>query len=254
MDNLSASQINLYRQCSLKYRFQYVNDIPKPFQPSGLAFGSVIHSANEWLHKQKISGKSPSLKELLKILEVDWFAKKLDMPVLYKDGEAEEKLLLKAREILCLYYHDPPVRAKATEIAFKVPLVNVSNGEKLDVSLEGVIDLLAEDDVIVEIKTGARAMDKETLESHLQLTADGYAFWMLHQREPKKFMLVNLLKTKNPKVEILKASRRKEDYEKFFHTARNVLKGIRSGVFFLNPSFMCKDCEYEDQCRRWQGN
>ena len=56
MDHLSSSQINLYLLCSLKYKFIYLDKLPKPFKSSGLMFGSAMHSALSWVHKEKING------------------------------------------------------------------------------------------------------------------------------------------------------------------------------------------------------
>ena len=72
IDHLSATQINLYLECSLKYRFQYIDEFPKPFKSSGQAFGSATHSSLEWLHKEKIRGNHIALEKLYKIMEADW--------------------------------------------------------------------------------------------------------------------------------------------------------------------------------------
>ncbi len=63
--HLSASQINLYIQCGLKYRFQYVDLIPRPFKSSGLVFGAVVHSTTDWFHKQRKTGKRVALGDAL---------------------------------------------------------------------------------------------------------------------------------------------------------------------------------------------
>ena len=42
-DHLSYSQINTYLTCPLRYRLQYVEQIPAAFVPAALAFGSGIH-------------------------------------------------------------------------------------------------------------------------------------------------------------------------------------------------------------------
>jgi putative RecB family exonuclease len=47
---LSISQIQSYLLCPLKYRFQYVDRIPKPWRAASLSFGSSVHSAIEWFH------------------------------------------------------------------------------------------------------------------------------------------------------------------------------------------------------------
>ena len=51
IDHLSASQIQAYMDCSLKYKFSKIDQLPKSFKSSGLALGSAIHSAVEWLHR-----------------------------------------------------------------------------------------------------------------------------------------------------------------------------------------------------------
>ena len=61
MEYLSSSRINLYLNCSLKYKFNYVDKLPKPFKSSALVFGSAIHSAISWLHKQEMNGNGVTL-------------------------------------------------------------------------------------------------------------------------------------------------------------------------------------------------
>jgi putative RecB family exonuclease len=254
IDHLSASQINLYIQCSLKYKYQYVDKVPKPFKPSGLAFGSVMHSAIEWFHKERIKKREVSLDRLLKILETDWFSQRVDTSIQFKEGEDEVKLLLTGKEMLGIYFNSPMNGIESAEVPFRKPLLNISTGEELEVSLEGIIDLIEKGDVVVEFKTSARSMDPESLNDFLQLTAYGYAYRMLFGREPKKLKIINFVKAKTPKMVVIETSREKRDYERFFYIAREVLKGINSGFFLPKQSFMCKDCEYEGLCKKWDGN
>ena len=254
IEHLSASQINLYIQCSLKYQYQYVDQIPRPFKPSGLAFGSVMHSAIEWFHKERIKKKEVSLDRLLKIFETDWFSQRVGTQIRFKDGEDEVKLMLTGKEMLGIYFNSPLNSIESAEVPFHVPLLNVSTGEELVVSLEGIIDLIEKDDVIVEFKTSARSMDPESLNDYLQLTAYSYAYKTLFGREPKTLKVINFVKAKTPKMVVIETSRNKRDYERFFYIAREVLRGINSSLFFPKQSFMCKDCEYEDLCKKWDGN
>jgi len=107
IDHLSSSQINLYLQCSLKYKFQYIDKIPRPFKPSGLALGSAIHSALAWLHRERMNGNRVTLKKLYKIFDSDWYSQKVDTEIRYKDGEEEMKLVVLAKEMLGLYFPKP---------------------------------------------------------------------------------------------------------------------------------------------------
>ena len=254
MDHLSKSQISLYMECSLKYKFQYVDKLPRPFKSSGLVFGSVIHSSIEWLHKEKMRGNGVSLEKLFKILKADWYSQKLDTDIFYKNGETEDLLLLKGKEILNLYYSDPIKKPVAAEYPFEVPVISQENGERLDIPLKGIIDLIEADDGIVEFKTAAKAMDKQSIANNLQLTIYAYAHQTLFQKKPKTLKIVNFVKNKTPKMEVLETKREQKDFQRLFYLTKKVLKGIRSQIFFPKYSFLCKDCEYAVHCREWQGN
>jgi len=254
IDHLSASQINLYLQCGLKYKFQYVDLIPRPFKPSGLVFGGAIHSTIDWFHKQRKIGKRPSLDLIYKILDADWFCQKLDNEIRYKEGEEETKLILAAKEILSLFYNSPADGVVDAEYPFRIPLINQRTGERLGIALEGFIDLIEEGDVLTEFKTSAKSLDPQSADDLLQLTIYSYAYRMLFKKEPKLLRLINFVKTKAPKMAILETGREERDYERLFYLAKEILKGIKTGVFFPRQSFMCKDCEYGDMCGEWKGN
>ncbi len=254
LDHLSASQINLYLQCGLKYRFQYVDLIPRPFKSSGLVFGGVVHSTIDWFHKQRKMGRRPSLEIIHKILDADWFCQKLDNEIRYKEGEEENRLILAAKEMLNLYFNSPLDGVMDAEFPFRIPLINPRTRETLGVVLEGFIDLIEEGEVLTEFKTSGKSIDPQSADDLLQLTIYSYAYKTLFKKEPKLLRLINFVKTKAPKMAILETGREEKDYERLFHLAKEVLKGIKTGVFFPRQSFMCKDCEYGDLCKIWEGN
>jgi putative RecB family exonuclease len=241
-------------QCSLKYKFLYVDKLPKPFKPSGLAFGGSVHAALAWLHTQRMNGNNVSLEKLLRIFEADWYAQKLDTRFCYRNGETENKLVVMARQMLSLYFNRPYQKPLGAEVAFVLPIVNLSTGEQLDVNLEGYIDLIEGNDTIIEFKTSSQAMNAKDLQDHLQLAAYSYAYEMLNRKPPKRLKLIDFVKTKRPRILTLEVARDKVDCERFFYLASQVLKGIRTKVFFPHTSFMCKDCEYAEPCRTWQGS
>src|SRR3989337_389235 len=100
LDHLSSSSINLYLQCSLKYKFQYIDLLPKPFKSAGLAFGSVIHSTLSWFHKEKMNGNGVTIERLFRILDADWYGQKVGNDIRYKNGEQEVGLVVMAKELM----------------------------------------------------------------------------------------------------------------------------------------------------------
>ena len=254
IDHLSSSQINLYSQCSLKYKFQYIDKIPRPFKPSGLALGSAIHSALAWLNRERMNGNRVTLKRFYKIFDSDWYSQKVDTEIRYKDGEEEMKLVVLAKEMLGLYFPKPYREIKGAEVPFVVPLINPGNGQRLGVDPEGFIDLIEEDDTIVEFRTSAQTVNRRELNSNLQLTIYSYAYEMLTQKQPRLIKIINFVKTRKPKIIVSETKRTHEDYQKLFGLASQVLSGIRLRVFFPRTGFWCKDCEYSDLCQEWKGN
>lgn len=253
MDHLSCSQMNLYSQCPLKYKFQYIDKLPKPFKPSGLAFGGSMHAAVAWLHKQRMNGNDVSIDKLYRIFDADWYAQKIDTDIHYKNGETDTRLAIMAKEMLSLYFVRPHRKVQGAEVPFTVPLVNTDTGERLDVNLEGYIDLI-EEGTVTEFKTSNQTMNQGSLDNHLQLTAYSYAYEILYRKPPRSLRLIDFVKTKRPKIITLQTEAKKLDYQRFFYLASQTLKGIRSCVFFPRTSFMCKDCEYAKPCKAWRGN
>jgi len=253
MDHLSCSQMNLYSQCPLKYKFQYIDKFPKPFKPSGLTFGGSIHAALAWLHKQRMNGNDVSIDKLYRIFDADWYAQTLDTDIHYKNGETDTRLAIMAKEMLSLYFVRPHRKVQGAEVPFTVPLVNTDTGEKLDVNLEGYIDLI-EEGAVTEFKTSNQTMNQSSLDNHLQLTAYNYAYEILYRKPPRALKLIDFVKTKRPKIITLQTEVKKLDYQRFFYLASQILRGIKSGIFFPRTSFMCKDCEYAGPCKAWRGN
>lgn len=247
--HLSSSQIYLYMMCSLKYRFQYIDKLPKPFKPSGLAFGSTIHSALSWFHKERIKGNKVTLERFYRIFDADWYAQRVETEIRYKRNEDEMKLALMGKEMLRLYFQEPCEDAKGSEVHFTLPLVNPYTGEDLEIEFEGFFDLIEEDGTIVEFKTSAQTMKQEDADEHLQLTAYSYAYEMIYRKSPKGLKIIDFVKNKEVKMITLKTKRGKSDHQRFFSIAGQILKSINSQIFFPRQSFMCKDCEYRGPCK-----
>jgi hypothetical protein len=253
MDHLSSSQIKLYLMCGLKYKFQYIDCLPRLFQASALSFGSVLHSTLAWFHDQKLRKREVSREMLFRIFDADWYNQKVEADIRYKDGEKEMTLVGLGKEFLDAYVKDFATEVKGAEVPFTVPLVSISTGETLDVNLKGFLDLVEADETIVEFKTSAQALSLSDIETMIQLTAYSYAYEMLNHRPPRALKVVNFIKNKKPRIEVAETRREKPAYEGFFFLAKGVLNGIRSESFVPRPGFWCKECEYRTLCPLWQG-
>jgi putative RecB family exonuclease len=251
-DHISASQINLYRMCSLKYKFIYIDQKPRRFLSSGLAFGSAFHSTAEWFNKRRLQGEETSVSQLLDIFEADWTSLNCET-ISYKFGDSKETLLCQGQNLLKLYYERVnDEKILAVEYPFEVPLVNEKTGETLDLPLVGIFDLVESGPIIADLKTAARKMSYTDVDNNLQLTAYSYAYWMKKGELPDLRLDV-LLKQQTPKLERMPTSRTQKDHRVFFKIAKQILNGIQNQVFFPNPGWLCADCEYRQECWVFSG-
>src|SRR3989442_1864609 len=250
---LSVSQVNAYLACPLKYRFQYVDLIPRPWRVAAMAFGSSIHAAVEWFHRERLAGRTPDATEVLKIFDADWYAQNLE-PLVFSERESKDGLLSKGREMLQLYVTEQEGTAvpAAVEQPFEVDLHDPETGEILDVRFRGFVDLIEQDGTVVDLKTAGRSLESGGLERHLQLSAYALAGLILTGTIPK-LRLDMLFKTARPRFERLETSRTTSELAWVAQLIREVAIAIETEHFFPNPSWRCTECEYFAHCQRWRG-
>lgn len=253
MDHLSSSQVTLYLQCPRKYRFRYLDGLEPPFKSSAMAFGSAIHSSISYLAQERKRGNGVNLAKLISTFRADWQAQKCDK-LRYKEGETEGEFLEKGVALLQQVFEESKEwKIKATEMPFRVPVVDPETGEEvLPVPLEGFIDLLLEPDTLIEFKTGLRKWDEESVKNNLQVSFYHYAYWLLYGKEPEVKIKV-LLRQKTPRIDTLPASRGKEDIAWAINLLREVFESIKKGAFHPSPGWLCSDCEFGGPCKATNG-
>jgi len=249
---LSISQVNAYLGCPLKYRFQYVDQIPRPWRVAAMAFGTSVHAAVEWFHKERMSGGSPELAEVLKVFDADWYAQNTE-PLVFSSAESKDSLAEKGRAMLQLYVESTNgTKAVAVEQGWELDLADPETGELLDVRLRGIIDLVEEGDVLVDLKTAGRTLESGGLERHLQLSTYALAYLLIHGSIPR-LRLDMLLKTAKPRLERHETTRSLDDLVWTARLIREVALAIETEHFFPNPSWRCTECEYFAHCQQWRG-
>lgn len=250
---ISASQVNAYLACPLKYRFQYVDHIPRPWRVAAMAFGSSVHAAVEWFHRQRMTGMTPTAEQVEQIFEADWYAQNLE-PLVFSDRESRDGLIEKGRAMVRLYVTEAtsrPVPA-VVEHPFEVELHDPETGEVFDLRLRGFVDLIEEDGTVVDLKTAGRSLEAGGLERHLQLSV--YALAALIQTGSiPKLRLDMLYKTLTPRLERLETTRTTADLAWTAQLIREIALAIQTEHFFPNPSWRCQECEYFAHCQSWRG-
>src|SRR5258706_5266637 len=88
---VSISQVNCYLACPLKYRFQYVDKIPRPWRVAAMALRSSVHAAVELFHKEPPADPRPALTEKLKGFSAGCNRPNLG-PLVFSGPECQETL------------------------------------------------------------------------------------------------------------------------------------------------------------------
>lgn len=248
---LSASRINLYLACPRKYAFRYVEGVTPAWKAAALAFGSAVHSALETYHRSLQDGATLTGGETEALFASDWQAAQLDS-LHFAPREDAASLRRLGESLVSAYVAQyPALSVRAVEWEFQLPLTDPASGEVIGPDLRGVFDLMLHDDVIVELKTAARAYDEGTLARNIQVSAYHYAYRLLYGRAPT-IRLVAMLKQKVPQVKSYETERSEADDAWFVHLAAAVAHGIESEVFPPAPGWMCGDCEYQHACGAWR--
>ena len=250
---ISVSRVNAYLGCPLKYRFQYVDKIPRPWRVAAMAFGTSVHAAVEWFHKERLAGRRPDLTEVLRVFDADWYAQNVE-PLVFSERESKDSLAEKGRAMLQLYTESQNgSKPVAVEQPFELDLADPETGEVLDVRLRGVIDLVEEGETLVDLKTAGRTLEQGGLERHLQLSTYALAFFLLRGFIPN-LRLDMLLKTAKPRLERHSTSRSIEDLGWTARLIQQVALAIQTEHFYPNPSWRCTECEYFAHCQRWRAD
>src|SRR5258706_126769 len=233
---ISVSQVNAYLACPLKYRFQYVDKIARPWRVAAIAFGSSVHAAVEWFHRGRLARRTPQTTEVLKVFDADWYAQNVE-PLVFSERESKDSLAEKGRAMLQLYVESANgQKPVAVEQFFELDLANPETGEVFDLRLRGVIDLVEEGETLVDLKTAGRTLEQGGLERHLQLSTYALAFFLLHGSIPK-LRLDMLLKTAKPRLERHETTRSVEDLSWTARLIREASLAIEPEHFFPNPSW-----------------
>ena len=93
--HLSASAIDQYEQCPLKYRFSSIDRIPQSSGKPALTFGNIMHRVLQRFHSPD---KDYLEKDLLQLLDEEWDSSGF----FYKEQENEFKI--QGEEILSRYF------------------------------------------------------------------------------------------------------------------------------------------------------
>ncbi|MFZ0213287.1 MAG: ATP-dependent DNA helicase [Candidatus Acidiferrales bacterium] len=235
---LSASAIETYKSCPMKYLLQQVWQIRGGPQ-AVMTFGNVMHTTiREFVQEIRKRRRVP-FEEVAAIFEREWRAAG------FQDDYQEEeyrKAGIEQLKAFCTSYSSAPADVMHQEKAFELPLdPNVVILGRMD-QINSLRDQGPRAIEIVDYKTGNPKRAKQADQS-LQLSLYAIAAQEVFELEPERLVFYNL--TTNEAVE---TTRNAKALKKAKDTVAEVADSIRAAEFPAKPGFICRYCDYRPIC------
>jgi DNA helicase II / ATP-dependent DNA helicase PcrA len=232
---LSASAIETYRTCPMKYLLQQVWGIRGEPQ-AAMTFGNVMHLTIREFVREIRKGRKVPFEEVVSIFEREWHAAG------FQDDYQEEeyrKAGIEQLQAFCQSYAAAPADVLHQEKSFELPLdPNVVVFGRMD-QINRVGPKKIE---IVDYKTGNPKREKQAKDS-LQLSLYALAAQEVFELEAERLIFYNLATN-----EAVTATRDAKALNKAKTIVAEVADEIRAGEFPARPGFSCRYCDYEPIC------
>lgn len=277
MRHISASQLAYFAECSLRYKFRYVDINIKPQKSIHLVYGSSIHAAFELINKNMVD--MPALVDVYQEFDDSWDSEceavELDPHDYYND-----KLYLMALKSIekyygnfldyeiCEYNADGKI-IPASELAFEVP-IKLRNGQiETEYCYRGFIDAVIKKNnkiCVLDYKTAKEPYSKFKIDTNIQLTLYAYAFryLLLHKKFPQLLkktkedltlyhMLIKDYDTLDGKIIEAKKIAKDEDFIRLAYITEKTIQAIRNEIYIPNYGDQCRWCDYKKECASFVG-
>lgn len=263
---LSASQVDGYRTCSLKWHYRYREKAPAEQRSGALVVGIVVDVAiKAGLHSLKAGEVLVEEQDPKPLFEEAWAAElaSTNVPIRWGAGGIE-KAKEKAQRLVQHFFEleDLPERVHrlhALDVSFEVPLLHPDNGGDTGLFLRGFLDAterLPDGTIrVLDYKTAANkaGYSEPALATHLQACLYAYALRQIHGEQASSEVAFCVgLKTKDApwldlSVEISGAAIRRA-----LLTVLHAERAMRLGIALPQPNWGCPACPYAKRCSTWQ--
>jgi DNA helicase-2/ATP-dependent DNA helicase PcrA len=233
---LSASKIETYLDCPLKFKFSNILGVPTPPR-TYFDIGTSVHAVAEHLTELQKEGTAPTEELAFEILAKEWNSNAFQSET--QENQAKEK----AKEMVRTYLKwisENPNTPVAVEQRFQIEIGGVPfNGfiDRVEKTPNGEFE-------VVDFKTGAVYENSKSIKENPQMNIYALGTEKLYGKLPKKTSLFYLKHDKIVHNEI-----ESSQVEKVKGTIEEKVKAILNEEFEATPSFqVCRNCEFWDIC------
>ena len=251
---VSASRLNTFHTCRLKFYFAYVMELVKP-ATAALFVGKAVHAALQQWSTARWRGQAHDAPALREGFLMNWMTGQEEEPVSWEAGEEDEQQE-KAWGLVDMYLRDTPIPAEEKPEAVEVRVEADLARHGLP-TLVGIIDLVRPGGRIVDFKTSAATPNAEQVvhRNETQLTAYGILYQEATGKQESGFELHHLVKTKVPKLVVNEAPASTDGQRtRFFRLIESFVDGVQREDFVPSPGLQCASCQFFNECSSWNGH
>jgi RecB family exonuclease len=245
---VSASRLNTFHGCRLKFYFNYVAGLPRS-KSGAQHIGSTVHFTLKLWNLARWRKQTIPEGWLREQFDQFW-AEDQEGQIRWDTGEEDESRS-KAWALLDTYFQQSPIPANEAAEGVEVAVAAELGRTKL----VGIIDLVRSGGRIVEFKTTGQTPNAEKAEHLHELQCSCYSvmYRAATGRPEKAVELHHLVKLKTPKLVVTVLPPMTAQQEVRLHKAvDSYLEGVQRQDWVPSPSPMsCACCEFFNQCRQW---
>ena len=236
---LTPSKINCFESCSLKYKLQYIDKLPKESRPTpNLSFDRSLHYALKELHENFTNEKLAS-ENLKTILDHFWISDG------YNDTEEENRFKSRGYFIFEEYYNS--LTGNEKPILFSTSACWHYKGIELTVQIDRVDELKDGTYEIIDYKTGKNLPDQRVINED---TALMNLYMAAQEKWPGKVSCVSYYYLATNQKFSLQPT--KSDIESHKKRIDSIISNLNTDSYIPNKGSLCAWCEFYGPCPEWK--
>lgn len=248
---VSASRLNTWLSCRLKFYFSYVLGLTKP-KTAALFVGTSVHAVLKLWNNARWRRQPVTVEQLQQQFDTLWQTDQVNEPVRWDEGEElGEKAT--AWSLVDFYLKHTPIppneMAEGVEVRVEADLARHGLPR-----LIGIIDLIRAGGRIVDFKTVGQTPNEEKAIHTNEVQLSGYS--ILYRDSTGKIEsgrdLHQLVKTKTPKLIVTQQGPMTDHQQtRLFRQMESYVAGLDRQDFVPSPGMQCSMCSFINECRRW---
>ena len=248
---VSASRLNTWLSCRLKFYFRYVMGLTKP-RTAALYVGHTVHGVLKLWNQARWRRQVLTPKALRQQFDQLWLSDQQSAPVQWDEGEEAEEQQT-AWSLLDLYFRASPIPPnelpEAVEVSAEADLTQHGLPK-----LIGILDLVRARGRIVDYKTVGQTPSDEKAIHNNEVQLSGYA--VLYRANTGKTEggrdLHQLVKTKTPKLVVTQQGPMTQPQQtRLFRQMESYSEGLARQDFVPSPAMQCSMCSHLVECKSW---